>query len=234
MATPLPAASLVLVRDGAGSVEVLMGRRPARGTFGGAWVFPGGVVEEADRDAELTGLASLDGAWRAAAIRETAEETGVFLTDPAGVRVPDLHGAAFYEELAAAGARVAGERLHYLSNWITPLGVPRRFDTRFYLASLAEEVDVDGGSDELSEVAWVDPATALAAHEAGDRPLVLVTEKHLEYLAGFATVSELLAELSGRPVPGRVEPVLVTRSDGSWQALLPGDHGYEEAVEDHR
>jgi 8-oxo-dGTP pyrophosphatase MutT (NUDIX family) len=234
VATPLPAASLVLVRDGVGSVEVLMGRRPDRGTFGGAWVFPGGVVEEADRDADLTGLASVDGAWRAAAIRETAEETGIFLTDPPGVRVPDLHGVAFYEELATVGARVAGERLHYLSNWITPLGVPRRFDTRFYLTTLVEDVDLDGGSDELSDVAWVDPGVALAAHEAGDRPLILVTEKHLQYLAGFATVSELTAELSARPAPGRIEPVLVTRGDGSWQALLPGDHGYEEAVEARR
>jgi hypothetical protein len=112
--------------------------------------------------------------------------------------------------------------------------VPRRFDTRFYLTTLVEDVDLDGGSDELSDVAWVDPGAALAAHDAGDRPLILVTEKHLEYLAGFATVSELLAELSARPAPGRVEPVLVTRADGSWQALLPGDDGYEEAAEARR
>ncbi|MFO7548672.1 MAG: NUDIX domain-containing protein [Acidimicrobiia bacterium] len=228
--SPLPAASLILVRDGAGSVEVLMGRRPDRGTFGGAWVFPGGVVEEADRDAALTGVIGADAAWRAAAIRETAEETGIFVTDPPGVRVPDLHGAAFYEELSTAGARVAGDRLHYLSNWITPLGVPRRFDTRFYLTPLAEDADPGGGSEELSDVAWIDPVAALASHETGDRPLILVTAKHLEHLARFATVVDLLAELAARPAPGAVEPVLVTRADGSWQALLPGDHGYEEAM----
>lgn len=229
MTPPSLAASLLLARDGAAGVEVVMGRRPERGTFGGAWVFPGGVIEDADRDHALTGLDMDDGPARAAAIRETAEETGVFITDPPGMHVPDLHGAAFYEELAALGARIAGESLIYVSNWVTPVGVPRRFDTRFYLCHYEGPLG-ESSTDELSEVGWVDPRRALAEHDVGRMGLILVTLKHLEYLAGFSTVDGLVDDLVERGHGDPVEPVLVRHADGSWQALLPGEPGYDEAA----
>ena len=49
---PRPAATIVVVRDGAGGIEVLLSRR-ADGTdyTSGAWVFPGGIVDARDRDA---------------------------------------------------------------------------------------------------------------------------------------------------------------------------------------
>lgn len=226
MVTPVAASSLLLVRDTGRAIEVAMGRRPRRGTFGGAWVFPGGVIEAADHDSTLTGLSHPDGPARAAAIRETAEETGVFITDPPGMRVPDLHGAAFYEELAALGAQVAGDALVYVSNWITPQGVPRRFDTRFYVCRYDGPLE---SSDELSSVAWVDPRRALADHEGGAMDLILVTLKHLEYLVEFSGVDDLMADASQRGGHEPVEPILIRHADGSWQALLPGEPGYAEA-----
>src|SRR5439155_5704764 len=72
---PIPAATVVLARDGADGIEVLMLRRSSRGAFGGMWVFPGGRVENEDIDAsaddeELT-------AARRAAVREAQEEAAV-------------------------------------------------------------------------------------------------------------------------------------------------------------
>jgi 8-oxo-dGTP pyrophosphatase MutT (NUDIX family) len=69
----IPAATVVLGREGAEGLEVLMLRRNSKLAFGGMWVFPGGRVDEADR---ATGDDEVSWA-RAAAVREVAEETGL-------------------------------------------------------------------------------------------------------------------------------------------------------------
>jgi 8-oxo-dGTP pyrophosphatase MutT (NUDIX family) len=66
---PIPAATVVLVRDHAGGIETLMLRRNVEVSFGGMWVFPGGRVEAEDGEGEI-------GARRAA-VREAAEEAGL-------------------------------------------------------------------------------------------------------------------------------------------------------------
>jgi 8-oxo-dGTP pyrophosphatase MutT (NUDIX family) len=77
----IDAATVVLVRDGEPGLETLMLRKNRGQAFGGAWVFPGGRVEDGDG----TGL---DGA-RAAAVREAEEETGLVLD--AATLVPFSH-----------------------------------------------------------------------------------------------------------------------------------------------
>ncbi|GAA1804964.1 NUDIX hydrolase [Agromyces neolithicus] len=69
------AATVVLLRDGERGVEVLLAERPSgRGSFAGAWVFPGGVVERADVAGD--GIGGIEAARRAA-VRETREEVGL-------------------------------------------------------------------------------------------------------------------------------------------------------------
>lgn len=72
------AGTVVLLRPGAAGVEVLLMRRPGRGSFADAWVFPGGKVEESDRRPGATEEAD---AGRAG-IRETEEEVGLVIHDP--------------------------------------------------------------------------------------------------------------------------------------------------------
>ncbi|MBV1878448.1 MAG: NUDIX hydrolase [Pseudomonadales bacterium] len=74
---PIPAATVVLLREREGRVEVLMLRKNAAIDFGGMWVFPGGCIEEED----YNGGDDIDVAARIAAARETVEETGI-KTDP--------------------------------------------------------------------------------------------------------------------------------------------------------
>lgn len=69
------AATAVLARNGADGIEVLLIERPDRGSFAGAWVFPGGRLDDADR----RGAAGEADAARTAAVRETQEETGLVL-----------------------------------------------------------------------------------------------------------------------------------------------------------
>lgn len=71
------AGTAVLLREGPDGVEVLLMRRPDRGSFPGAWVFPGGKIEPGDR---VDGASEQDDARRAA-IRETLEEVGLVVTD---------------------------------------------------------------------------------------------------------------------------------------------------------
>jgi 8-oxo-dGTP pyrophosphatase MutT (NUDIX family) len=95
--TPIKyAASIVLLRDGANGVEILMLKRPEGGNFGGFWVFPGGKVDAADR----LGVRNDDalGAFRNAARREAVEECGIEITG-------DSAALSYWEPPARAGAR---------------------------------------------------------------------------------------------------------------------------------
>ena len=84
---PKPAATILLARDGAEGLEIFMVKRHREIEFAsGAMVFPGGKVEDGDRDGALReaceGAEDLDGgelALRLAALRETFEECGVLL-----------------------------------------------------------------------------------------------------------------------------------------------------------
>ncbi|WP_160173252.1 NUDIX hydrolase [Microbacterium sp. CH12i] len=72
----LVAGTAVLLRETPHGSEVLLIRRPDRGSFAGAWVFPGGIIEDIDRRADA---AEVEDAGRAA-VRETFEEVGLNVT----------------------------------------------------------------------------------------------------------------------------------------------------------
>jgi 8-oxo-dGTP pyrophosphatase MutT (NUDIX family) len=136
-----------------------------------------------------------DGAHRVAAVRELREEAAIVLEDPGS--------------------------LVKFSRWITPAELVIRFDTHFFLAPLppGQEPRVDG--TEVVDFAWRTPAAALAAYERGEIELVFPTIKHLEQLAAFATVAELLAYASGREVVP-VQPRLIG-DDETARIIVPPD-----------
>lgn len=162
--TPLPAASVIVLRDA--PLEVLMLRRHGGASFmPNAWVFPGGITEGAETP-------------RQAAAREAREEAGVAL-DP--------------ESLVAT------------SRWITPAGMPKRFDTWFFLAAVPRDTAIAIDGREIVDWMWVAPADALARR---DLHVVLPTLKNLEALTGFDRVDALLESRRGAIIEP-IEPVLV-------------------------
>ncbi|MDP2709755.1 MAG: NUDIX domain-containing protein [Solirubrobacteraceae bacterium] len=183
---PRQSASLIVVRDAAGGLELLLVRRnPAQRFMGGFWVFPGGAVDGAE-------------SHRAAAVRELAEEAG-------------LEG-------------IAPATLIEYSRWITPELIEIRFDTRFFLARApdGERARVDG--EECIDLRWTTPRAALAAYEDDELALVFPTLRHLEELAAFATVDELLAHARGREIRAIMPRVVL---DGPRpRIVLPGEPGY--------
>jgi recombination protein RecT len=201
--------------------------------MGDAHVFPGGAIDECDRS-ELAERAVRWGGdpqelpWRAAALRELAEEAGVFLTDPPEARAGG-RGADLYRELEAAGAVLDADRLAYFSNWVTPRGAPRRFDARFYAVEVPPETAAGADHTEVSEACWVAPAEALRRAAAGEWRVEFPTRRHLEALAAHREAAAVVAAAPGAAGVVPVRPRLAVEADGTWRVLLSGEAGYEEA-----
>lgn len=236
-AVPVPAATVVLLRDGAvGPEALLMRRNRSSGFVPGAYVFPGGRVDEADTDARL--LDAADGlaadaepepAFWTAAAREAFEETGVLLArDADGRPAPDTGadpGLAEARErlladeitlldvLHAAGLRLALRDVAYLAHWITPVAERRRYDTRFFLARWPAGRAVAYDPREMTDARWLAPADALDRFRAGELPMVFPTVRTLESLVGFDTVDAALDAVRGRAVEP-ILPRLVRTDDG--------------------
>ncbi|MBJ7448660.1 MAG: NUDIX domain-containing protein [Brevundimonas sp.] len=172
---PKDAATLILTRGTSGSTEVLMGRRaPGHVFMASKWVFPGGRIERADYSAaSATDLPAQDAARLAregnarraralalTAVRETFEETGLMLAEPA----PIASVAGAWREFRAVGALPDLAALSYVARAITPPGRTRRFDARFFMADAKALLrpEPTAGSGELDEIAWMPLADARA------------------------------------------------------------------------
>jgi 8-oxo-dGTP pyrophosphatase MutT (NUDIX family) len=209
--TPLAAASVIVLRDS--PFEVLMLRRHEKSSFvPNAWVFPGGIAEESDTElARLIGDGSMLDTMRVTAVRETFEETGLWLgaplTDVDRKRRALLDGNVAFKDLIAE-APVNLTQLVWTSRWITPAGIPKRFDTYFFLAAVSRDAVATAEQKEIVDVTWLYPSDALAKHAAREMQMVFPTLRNLEALTSFAT-SAALIESRRNAVIEAVEPVLV-------------------------
>lgn len=223
---PRPAATLVAVRQAPDDIEVLMLERPARGFFGGLWVFPGGGVEEIDDSAlarEVSEFSSEadDHGWRVAALRETIEEVGLAITRPGLARPIHAVGEAVFSRLAEAGARLDTTRLRLLSQWVTPADAPTRFDARFYLTVVEGDPTLAPQPEEVMAVEWITPTCALGRFDNGEWAMVTPTLHHLRWLAGFQATEEVW-EAAARASGQRIEPT-IERDGSEVRVRLPAD-----------
>ena len=210
---PRDAATLILTRGGR-RPEVLMGRRaPGHVFMAERWVFPGGRIERGDFTAAAANDLDEDTAQalgreverrraRAlalAAIRETWEETGLMLANPA----PPASVAGPWRGFRAAGALPTLAPLDYIARAITPPGRTRRFDARFFMAPVEALLHPDptAGSGELDEIAWLplDQARAL------DLPAItrFVLGEVAERLSGTSPDRPFVRMVRGRHVVER-------------------------------
>lgn len=250
-APPHDAATVVILRerDSSSAPEVLMLQRPGSMKFAaGAYVFPGGRVDEADSDpgigwygpspaefgAKLGAPPDLARALVVAAVRETYEEAGVLLAgtpdgavaEPSGEswdadRVAlNAGGLSFPDLLAKRGLVVLADRLAAWDRWITPEAEPRRFDARFFAAVVPPGQSARGHLAEAEDLAWVDPAAGLDRARAGEIMLLPPTATILGEIAGLAgSLSQSLAK------PREIKPIqprILTDDGQAWLEVPEG------------
>jgi 8-oxo-dGTP pyrophosphatase MutT (NUDIX family) len=246
--TPIQnAATLLLIRDGAGGLEVFMVKRHHEIDFaGGAMVFPGGKTDVSDAALVasglcdgVTGLESEDAIARVTALREGFEESGFLLARDRAGRLLDAAALATVapdrEQIASGalelgallrthGLRLACDCLLPYAHWLGPAVAPRRFDTRFYLVEPPH--DQSGSHDGLESVdsLWISPRAALQAAAQGQLSLVFPTRRNLERLAQHPSVAATRSALESQPVV-KVEP-FVTASGGEKYLCIREDAGY--------
>ena len=209
MSEPIPSATVVLLRQADDDLEVLLLKRNSKISYGGAWVFPGGKLDETDYEAQASDASVavtsnphcdiMQAAAKKAAYRETQEEAGIAVDE---------------------------ERLVFFSHWTTPTIRPKRFSTWFFIAPAEEhEVTIDGG--EIHDHSWKAPAEALRAHKAGEIELVPPTYLTLLELSRYRSV-DLAMNAFASPAPQLFEPRVEMLPTGLCY-LYEGDAGYDQS-----
>ena len=139
----------------------------------------------------------------------------------------DERDTALRELEEEAGVRLGDEpELARYSRWITPAQVKVRFDTHFFVARAPDAAQITIDGSECVDSRWIRPADALAAGERDELLLVFPTIKHLEQLAGHASVEEAMTDARSRRVLP-VEPRVLT-DGGVARVVLPGEPGYDD------
>ncbi len=116
-----------------------------------------------------------------------------------------LRDAAVREAFEEAGLRLDPDTLVLTSHWITPAGLPKRFDTQFFLAAVNREATVNIDGVEIVDAMWIAPGDAL---QRRDLRLVFPTIKNLEAIARFKTSKALIESRRGAVIEP-IQPVLV-------------------------
>ncbi len=221
--TPIPAATVILVRQHQNELQVMMTRRSKQASFApGAYVFPGGRLDAADR-AMATSLsapgadeATLETtAFAIAALRESFEELGILLARDQAGQWPgadllaglDRHGDdAFVRALQQHDLQPALDAVHWFTHWVTDRDLPKRFDTRFFIAHTPPGQEPVADEAEQFEPVWVNPAQAIKRHEEGSFNMVFPTIRTLRHLMNYPNAEALLdfaAQLDDTDTPAR-------------------------------
>lgn len=243
------AATVLMLRDGAQGLEVFMVVRHHEIDFAaGALVFPGGKLAPGDQEARVqlrcTGIKDLLPeaiALRVAAIREAFEECGMLLARTPGAQALvgperlallgpryrkrlDKGDIAMADMLEAEDLELACECLVPFAHWITPIGMPKRFDTHFYLAVAPDDQLGTHDGTEVVDSLWLRPQAALSQSEAGVHTLVPATELNVRKLGFSDTVASAIRAARSQAIV-TVVPEVIKGPQGR-RLLIPAEAGY--------
>ena len=234
--TPIPAATLIVMRPGGGDPHILVVERAAGMAFaGGAVVFPGGRIDPAD-EALAAALGRPADAARVTAIRETIEESGVL----AGVRAASgavdeglgrqlqdglIAGKAFGALLDAHGLDLDLDALTPFTRWMPAFKQARRFDTQFFLvAALPGQWAPRAQPGECQSAEWASASALLDRIATGSEHAIFPTKRNLERLARFASIEEARADAFRHA--GDVIIPWVEQRGGEPHVCIPENRGY--------
>ncbi|MCP5090616.1 MAG: NUDIX domain-containing protein [Gammaproteobacteria bacterium] len=246
-----PSATVVVAREGESQPELFMVHRHPTLSFGAAYAFPGGVVDDDDAAVHdfCTGVSTDQANSRlgvkanglesySAAIRELFEESGILLASSDdldedlnvvrnGLNDGSENWSAFVKR---DRLQLHCDQLHYISHWLTPATLPERYSTRFFLAELPDRQSARHCGGELTDSRWATAHDMLEAGRTGELDLHFPTIKTLESIARHKSLEALL-EWARSCVEWGVTsmvPAIITR-DGAEEIVLPGDKDYPGA-----
>lgn len=250
-----PAATVMLIRDTPEGISVFLMRRHRAMEFaGGVMVFPGGGVDDRDRNSDIAWYGPEPQWWAdrfgiqtdlaealvCAAARETFEESGVLFAGPAGDPDGIVADASVYRDARSAlvdrslsfsdflrreNLVLRADLLRPWANWVTPEEErTRRYDTYFFVGALPHGQRADGQNTESEHAAWTSPEAAIEDFAEGRSFLLPPTWTQLDSLAG-RTVDEVLT-LERQIVV--VQPNLAVR-EGNWEIEFFNSDRYNAA-----
>lgn len=232
---PLPAATVMMLRDTPQGFEVFLLRRHSdSAVLGGAYVFPGGKVDQTDStDTLVTRLnqapTHLHKALNepelsphtaaglfVAAIREVFEESGVLFAQAANGKTAQLraalcadrHAADFESLVLSHDLHLDTQSLRPWSRWVTPRmpSVQRkRFDTRFFVAIAPSDQIAAHDNHETTDSLWVQPREALNRYWRQDIELAAPQIMTLAHLSRFDTTAQVL-QFASEHKPAVIQP----------------------------
>ena len=246
--TIIPAATILIIRDGKHSLEVFMVKRHHQIDFvAGALVFPGGKLTVADNHDKLCqyadGIDAIDTSlhgFMAGAIREAFEESGILFARPngqtelvSGTRLIELASyrqrletqeISLLEMLQREGLRLACDRLVHFAHWITPNIMPKRFDTHFFVAEApVGQIGTHDGRESVDSL-WISPHDAISDRKRWN--VIFPTKLNLMKLAKSGNVTAALkAARDSRPPT--VIPWVEETPEGN-VLRISDDAGYEQ------
>jgi len=256
--TPVPAATVLMLRDGAEGLEVLMVQRTREADFaGGALLFPGGKVDTADHEVIKSGRCALTDdiaddrrAIRIAGVREVFEEANILFAREMGetalisedrakalskkYRQPLLDNELGLNDIAEAeNLQIASDRLVPFAHWITPFKSKRRFDTHFLVARAPRDQLAHHDGWETLGTTWIKPLEAIADAEADRRRVVFPTRMNLKKVAESPTADEAVERAANTTIVSVLPQT--TEVDGKRFIKIPIEAGYgiSEALVDY-
>ncbi len=238
----MPAATLILLREGSSTPEIFMQTRAqTMGFAAGMIAFPGGKVDARDmelaasrlvrtqHDLDLTEIAA-----RVAAVRESFEEAGVLLTHGPAIAARTFIEAqpaiaardlAFSDFLARHDHQIDLDVLVPFARWVPPPGLHgKRYDTRFYLARMPDGVEAGHDGNEATTSWWITPAEAIARADRQEAEVMFPTRRNLERLALFGSIESLIGHALETPIV-TVQPEIRVCDDGP-HLCIPEGIGY--------
>ncbi len=168
---PRDASSVIIIKKKNNKLRVLMGRRPAKSKFmPGIYVFPGGAIDKTDY--QINKLFNLSTklekgllksrsnkhtiAIMLAAIRETAEECGLFLAEKKIIKYENLNFNNTWNIFLEKSFVPSIQRLNYFGRAITPSFLKTRFHARFFIANFDDFIGRIKTNGELENIGWVE------------------------------------------------------------------------------
>ena len=197
-------------------------------------------------DKEASALLDLESgglAFYIAAIREAFEEAGILLAlDRNDLTRPDLldketaarfqehrdnlnnHGGDFIDILNRENLILDAGTMHYIARWITPVGPPKRFDARFFIAQMPDNQAPIHDDKELVHSRWMSPQTVLDKFDAQEMELMVPTVRMIRNLAMFGSADEVISAAAANLPYERAKVNTRTK-----EVVMPGEPGYNSA-----